>query len=865
MTLFPFIVASLLFLFTGHAFAAGMLSVPIPSQDWGLSWINYLFFGTPINVLNGAINTGVSGACSWQSGLSKALGYYSSGMLVLAGVLLLYHLTAMIAETAHSGTPMGKNANQIWAPLRLVFAIGLLVPIGTSDNAPCTIVGLNAGQYIVIQMAKWGSGLASNVWGTFTNNVNSQLTANTVTACPKGVISEPVSPSCVHVSPMAQTFALGMVGNLACMYFYNQYVMILDGSGNSNIQYNSGSHLIGKEGAAKICGGYVPVDAAKLASNAYSGVYAAQQTVVDKYVNGPFKDYAKIYAEYFYRMNGLPGPPANDSVLHLVQQFQTDLDNVTQAAAQAADVAQAEQNARNNAFFTESGWLSAGVWINSISRLQAERSDSIQNGLPQLVAPTLPEEVKAEESPLGDYLSTEAPIHMDIKSCSRSALGDLNAFNKWLMPENGSSAKALAAAAMAGSPVPTGSGIGASVFNAILILVDKVAGWTNVWNDSGALAIKFDKSRNPLAEIATFGQNVVGTSSSLIGWGATIYTGSGLAKLLGYLPGVGSILSLLGNGFSVAATLIIGIGVVLLGAGILLVYVLPLVPFIRFFFASLTWIIGVAEAVVAAPLLALAHLSPEGDGLPGAYAKQGYFFILNIFLRPVLMIFGLIIGVLLFNVGIGFLNGMFLFATQGTDAATTQAPALSRTIFTIMYCALAYVLGNNCFKSIGMFPEYALRWLGSSGHIEKMGDHGTVLKAVGITGAYLGGKEVITLAKAPGDALAGIGGHIQNQQRNGQQLSATKNIEQKSGSAATTGGNSAAGGNARQMPPCSPGRNTDSPGTNNTSRNDPGLPLFTQKGKQQANTTRQETQQTKQQEPSARSLNAAQNPEGKKT
>jgi conjugal transfer/type IV secretion protein DotA/TraY len=47
---------------------------------------------------------------------------------------------------------MGKRANQIWAPIRLVFAIGLLVPING---------GMNSGQYIVIKVAELGSGMAS--------------------------------------------------------------------------------------------------------------------------------------------------------------------------------------------------------------------------------------------------------------------------------------------------------------------------------------------------------------------------------------------------------------------------------------------------------------------------------------------------------------------------------------------------------------------------------------------------------------------------------------------------------------------------------------------------------------------------------
>ena len=70
-----------------------------------------------------------NGAGPVQKAMNTMLGYYSAGILVLAGILLLYHLLSMVAETAHSGVVMGKRANQVWAPIRLCFAMGLLVPV----------------------------------------------------------------------------------------------------------------------------------------------------------------------------------------------------------------------------------------------------------------------------------------------------------------------------------------------------------------------------------------------------------------------------------------------------------------------------------------------------------------------------------------------------------------------------------------------------------------------------------------------------------------------------------------------------------------------------------------------------------------
>ena len=59
-----------------------------------------------------------------QAAFISVLAFYSDAILIIAAMILFYHLTAMVAETAHHGQVMGKRANQVWAPIRLVVAIG---------------------------------------------------------------------------------------------------------------------------------------------------------------------------------------------------------------------------------------------------------------------------------------------------------------------------------------------------------------------------------------------------------------------------------------------------------------------------------------------------------------------------------------------------------------------------------------------------------------------------------------------------------------------------------------------------------------------------------------------------------------------
>jgi len=97
-------------------------------------------------------------------GLHAMFRIYSLALLVVAAMITAYFIFAVVAETAQTGTAFGKRFDKVWAPIRLVVAFGLLVPIGP---------GLNSSQYIVLYAAKYGSGFASNGWRIFNEALNS--------------------------------------------------------------------------------------------------------------------------------------------------------------------------------------------------------------------------------------------------------------------------------------------------------------------------------------------------------------------------------------------------------------------------------------------------------------------------------------------------------------------------------------------------------------------------------------------------------------------------------------------------------------------------------------------------------------------
>ncbi len=94
--------------------------------------------------------------------LHQLFRFYNMGLLVIAMFIILYYVIVVTAETAQTGTPFGKRFNSVWAPIRLVVAIGLLVPLSS---------GLSSSQYIVLYAAKLGSNMATNGWIVFNQEI----------------------------------------------------------------------------------------------------------------------------------------------------------------------------------------------------------------------------------------------------------------------------------------------------------------------------------------------------------------------------------------------------------------------------------------------------------------------------------------------------------------------------------------------------------------------------------------------------------------------------------------------------------------------------------------------------------------------
>jgi conjugal transfer/type IV secretion protein DotA/TraY len=352
----------------------------------------------------------------------------------------------------------------------------------------------------------------------------------------------------------------------------------------------------------------------------------------------------------------------------------------------------------------DAGWLAAARFILEIVRLQQSTSDIFNHALPSGQEPVLAHPALARQL-LVEALDTLPSFH----SLDQEGFGKLATFY-------GQNSRVMAQVHnwMYSSQIPEKDFVAPSVFdirdkmNAATepetafalygLALDGAALERGVWGenpdmiDSGyPFAQSYANSTtNPLAALVEFGQRQLDLSFAISG-----LAGTGLAS----------------TGTAGAAVLLGAAAFALLLGGLLLVFIVPLLPFARLLMGVLAWIVNVFEAVVAMPVVALAHLTPSGEGLSGGLARQSYLLWLGLFIRPVLTVFGLVLGLLLFVLGLTFLNAVLTPFTHLAAPENEGLFVIANLALVLLYDVLVYIIANASFKGIYWLPDQAIRWL----------------------------------------------------------------------------------------------------------------------------------------------------------
>lgn len=667
----------------------------------------------------------------FHTALHGLFQFYSIGLLVIAVLIATYFVAAVLAETAETGTPFGKRFNHVWAPIRLVVAFGLLIPIGQ---------GLNSAQWITLYAAKFGSGFASNGWVKFNEVLGED--SRKLLGNPDTLIGEMETPELMSIAQY-------MMVVKTCKVAYEKKhlkggkidALLVKDPGVGSAQYlstydealkffNNGDILI-RFGELKplaytshkgytypYCGDII-LKTTNLKEPGAKHMQEAYFKLISELWGGSLLNLDNIAAEYVKSYTQIPEFKSDVGYNPGPEYKKTSLDTLNDRIKTAiGDAIKLQQNSptwnKDHDMIKKWGWAGAGAWYNRVAQVNGVLISAIQMIPMARLYPAVMEYVHKEKQQQDKNVDPSKRFEAtlaDDRQVNFQYVGDeaiartLNEVYKYWEEEGFRTDSLSAHTKLTG--------------NAIIDAINVVFGTQGL----------FDMCKNtkihPLAQLSNVGKGLI--EASIRNFGFSLATGAGGGIVAGLQRHIGAALSASSSFFVTVAS----IGIIL---GFVLFYVVPFLPFLYFFFAVGGWVKGLFEAMVGVPLWALAHLRIDGEGLPGDAAMGGYYLIFEVFIRPMLIVFGLLASIAIFSAMVKVLNDIFQLVVSNlsgfnpetakscTGQTSGTAPVgsveffrgpIDELFFTVIYAIIVYMIGMSSFKLIDLIPNNILRWMGA--------------------------------------------------------------------------------------------------------------------------------------------------------
>lgn len=722
----------------------GFFRTPHPQEDIAFRMLD-MVFGIP-----GLFGMEEGSSQPFHLALQAMMEFYSYGILFIGLFLLIYIVIVIVAETAQSGIPFGKRFKREWAPLRLILFLGLLIPINH---------GINGAQYIVFFAAKAGSGLATNGWILFNETISGTYLGERET-----LVATPPTPDLSSIPAfimLAKACEMGagqlqqrnvepwvIIGNESERLGESTFQDLTERAGGQGIKVRFGeknpAYTALPGNVTPTCGEiflYTSDMAEPGSAEIQTGYFDLVKTLWELGVwsrNDPHPEVElmanglRAFASYYYLKHLRPTIDVSvfqmyhgeartswSAILdHYMDGREVDIigsgietyirereDGGLIGRAVKKQVEEGDWDVDSK--LIEKGWAAAAIWYNELSKQNGALVTAVLN----YPTPTLYPEVMmnvAQQKAAREFfvtdedrfsLSTNDPENPIVLNDTEHVLASMynEIYRFWQTDYTRLDIEAA-------HRQPTEN-----------IIIDAI----NLLFGTHGL---FDMCRNtdihPMAQLAAVGKGLVDSAVRGFATSAIIGVGSSFLSLLS--PHLGQ------AGYAAASLMMTIAGLGLL-VGFILFYIVPFMPFLYFFFAAGAWLKGLFEAVIGAPLWALGHLRIDGEGMVGEAARDGYFMVLEIFLRPLLIIFGLLASFIIFGATVKVLHEIFGQVLNSLPASSENTMAcfndmqsgysnlrgpIDELFYTIVYAIVVYMIAMSSFKLIDGIPKSIMRWMG---------------------------------------------------------------------------------------------------------------------------------------------------------
>jgi conjugal transfer/type IV secretion protein DotA/TraY len=654
---------------------------------------------------------------------SSIIGYFNVIILVVGGLMFFYNVTVGVLQSAHEGQVLGQRWSSLWAPLRVLFAVGLLVPVPNYG-------GYNLAQVGVAYVVKGSTNIASEIWK---GSVNLILDGDVPIATSEPRFSPDVirtlyeNAACINLL----NYQYETIGSPLRVQYSNASSPImsrsnLDPTSSGFPRYVSTTQVVGGAGPESfgICGSWmtpeIPAYLLRVVDEAGGPESAAAQDIIDRFGKGHRDimigvdtrvralvtgsgDAAPVRQDVF---DGVLEPdPFTDELVGIstwangqLQALVNDLR--TRAVNSGGQSAYDNLRSRITGSCTDDsgsgtancygeGWVGAGAYYTTLARVNAE-VNSLVTASPSASGRTFGVLLTQDRfvrnvggtnllgyrNGTGDLLPSEAEAarvladYMELYSTSSYPLAALG-FSM-------SSSDIIEANTEAGD---SSSGFIDRFLNYINESIQRVQAWFLEFFDPANT-----DSGDPMVGLISMGSFLIGLGSSML-----------VASMFGVR----------------IAVVMVPFFSVIFAAGATLSFVLPLMPFFYWILGVTGYFLLVVEAIVAVNLWALAHMRMDGDGISGQAGQKGWLMLLALLMTPVLMVFGFLIGMGIFRVSSDLISAGMFYAVSGISGGANMLVALVGILaFSIMIVTAYIFILERSFSLISEFPNRVMMWMG---------------------------------------------------------------------------------------------------------------------------------------------------------
>ncbi|MFK4979483.1 DotA/TraY family protein [Klebsiella pneumoniae] len=554
------------------------------------------------------------------SPFSTVLYVFNMATIFIAGLIFGYNAIIGTVSTAHDGQMLGKKWSSMMMPIRLVLAIGFMMPIAGDGG------GFSVIQKVIYEAGRQGSGVADAIWAAYVPtalNGNSYIPPETSEKI-KELLKNTVQSS-VCVAQANKTINKSITGMTAKLFpdykqmndstrFGYKYFTKAESDGRRIVGYNWGRitapNNLFPPFTSDACGTTQLVfDTPNFDPDTNSTILvdlkeiaAEMQNIQIKQMDDLVKE-ADVIGKRIVNENNYSKDDALADMKRLSEKYSTALKEAAKEQFAKVSLTKGVIMAQKD------GWMGAGSWALRINDTVSS-ANSIVNNIPT--------------SQFG--------------SIDRNNLFIRN-FDESIFVKAGAAA-ALFDSALKQDPDSPKSRTGSNDAYSMQLMNMFVS------NDKDLNNVKVDYfSANPMVVFSSMGSRFLDIAN-----GAAITATT--ASIVSAIPFFGNVLTTVAAAFGTAFSMMFWAVVV---PGLYLSYYVQMIPFFMFTTAVVMWFVLMAEALFASQLWVMMFLTATGDDFVGEQ-RPGLSLLFSLYMRPALYVLGLIIAITISYPIFGFIN-----------------------------------------------------------------------------------------------------------------------------------------------------------------------------------------------------------------